>query len=1268
VNEYFGSCIGQVVGEGTTGVNYIPLNTYYRYSYTQQIFDAELLGAPGKITQIAFNYIFGTANPKNNQTIYLAHTTKNTFTGATDWIPISEFTPVYTGTINYNNANTWFTIELDEPFEYTGGNLVLAYLNNHGDYLGSNPTFNVHSTTGIKTLNYRVDGSTPINPAAPPAAYETLQQRSNTRFVICPTGLFNIYRDDELIAEEWEGNSYYDDDNFDPYIGHTWTITQVCAMEEFGESDPVSVTLPACKCRPVENLTAVYNENCEAVLSWDAPAYKSGKKTIELPDASMYQATANKTPKPMGMNNTDVSPFLGQSSFVGDGSKAMWDVAYTFTALEAAHPAVATDGNHWYTASWNPAVAAYQFVRYNMDGSNPTPFTISGVPSELRSLTYDGTIFYGGAASSTIYKLDLANQTSLGTISAGSTTRHLCYDPTLDGGNGGFWHGDWSNIRAITMTGTQIYANTTVDGVYGSAYDPHSNPGTPYLWLFTQTGVHDVTLQQFDCTTRTLTGVTRDVYNDYPFSGSQMAGGAFAYQSGATYYLAVNIQDDANKVIVYELANTNPNIAAAPTNFTVTPVGTSLSANLAWTNPSTTLAGDPLTSITKMVIKRDGTQVHEITTGVTPGANMTWKDTSVPNAGEHCYAVYAVTSEGDGASASDCAIFGNMCPLTLVLDDDYGDGWSGGAVTVIVDGASIGTYSCSGYQSIHALLVPSGHIEFSWTHDSYSEECGVTILDYDDNILWQSPAPIAWPYGGPGNGMYDFPDGVFFDTDYVCGSASTYNIYCDGILIEEEWPDTYYVHDAMHPLYPMNPYLTHTWCVEAPCPLNNFDQECVSIDTICGPEDLWHVFGVVKMANNNFIVGANLTLDGWVNYETNSVAYGVFDFENVHMTDFLPGGYLLTSKFDGFQDYTQNVIVTGHTNLGTLIMLEIPYPPTNVVATDAGNQAAITWELPEVTPITGIGYKVYRLEAGQEEDPTSWVTLTNTPVSPAMNFNDVVWNNLPQGTYKWAVITCYAGNVVSTPTFSNELVKIITVPYTIRLTTNSGDSPAGANVTLTGPQTYTDVAGITGVVFPNVQIGNYTLEITLDGFNKFEADLEITATGTYTAQLIETINDPTNPAIGLDNTSAQFTWSHEALKPFLGFTIYLNGTVKAVGVAEKEYLFTNLPNGTYIAGVQANYASGNSEIVNAESFNVGINEYENDFGIYPNPAQDMITVERATSASATIELYNAMGAHIQTYETIESKYEIDVRTLAAGTYFIRVIEDDYTGVKSFVKK
>jgi hypothetical protein len=319
------------------------------------------------------------------------------------------------------------------------------------------------------------------------------------------------------------------------------------------------------------------------------------------------------------------------------------------------------------------------------------------------------------------------------------------------------------------------------------------------------------------------------------------------------------------------------------------------------------------------------------------------------------------------------------------------------------------------------------------------------------------------------------------------------------------------------------------------------------------------------------------------------------------------------------------------------------------------------------------GYKLWRLLPGQEENPTAWVTLTNNPVYD-MSFVDIQWAQLAEGTYKYAVRTSYHGDVESKAAFSNNLAKVITVPFTVLITTQCGASPAGAAVTLThagGTPVYTGTATATGVIFPAIALGDYTLKITFAGYMDYSATFTVTMEGTHYAQLMEMLAAPASLSVTVTCDIADLSWSAVASVPnFTGYSVFLNGGVVEHGVQATTYQITGLANCDYIAGVRANYTCGSSIIVTKEFevSGVGIGEYTLNYGLYPNPTSTSITVERGATAPAIIELYNAMGMHVAKYETEDMKFEINVSALAAGTYFIRVTENGKTGTKSFVKK
>jgi hypothetical protein len=99
---------------------------------------------------------------------------------------------------------------------------------------------------------------------------------------------------------------------------------------------------------------------------------------------------------------------------------------------------------------------------------------------------------------------------------------------------------------------------------------------------------------------------------------------------------------------------------AAPTNFTVSANQAQLMATLNWTNPTLTFNGQPLTSIDRVVIKRNGLPIDSLM-NMSPGQAVTYNN-NVPNANSYNYSVYAVNGAGNGISVSGTAWIGLDTP------------------------------------------------------------------------------------------------------------------------------------------------------------------------------------------------------------------------------------------------------------------------------------------------------------------------------------------------------------------------------------------------------------------------------------------------------------------------------------------------------------------------------------------------------------------------------------------------------------------------------
>ena len=84
-------------------------------------------------------------------------------------------------------------------------------------------------------------------------------------------------------------------------------------------------------------------------------------------------------------------------------------------------------------------------------------------------------------------------------------------------------------------------------------------------------------------------------------------------------------------------------------------------------------------------------------------------------------------------------------------------------------------------------------------------------------------------------------------------------------------------------------------------------------------------------------------------------------------------------------------------------------------------------------------------------------------------------------------------------------------------------------------------------------------------------------------------------------------------------------------------------------------------------------KFELDFRLFPNPVQDIITLElnQATGRNIQIQLYDVAGRLIQTAELDKTgnyiKTTIDVKALPAGSYEIMLTDGAKLGKARFVK-
>ncbi len=179
---------GAITGTVLESTVDIPVNNFYGYTYTQEIYSADEIDSthtPTTITAIAFDY--GSSTPttaKNDVKIYLAHRATATFASFFDWTPLSEATLVYEGPLNCTQG--WNTFDLDTYFAYNGtDNLVVIIDDNSNGYDDISCTFNAHpnGTNIHRTMTLATDG-TDID-AENPGEGNYINSRNDIKFIRC---------------------------------------------------------------------------------------------------------------------------------------------------------------------------------------------------------------------------------------------------------------------------------------------------------------------------------------------------------------------------------------------------------------------------------------------------------------------------------------------------------------------------------------------------------------------------------------------------------------------------------------------------------------------------------------------------------------------------------------------------------------------------------------------------------------------------------------------------------------------------------------------------------------------------------------------------------------------------------------------------------------------------------------------------------------------------------------------------------------------------
>ena len=125
------------IGEGNGMTDAVPYNTFYNYSFTEQIFLASEIEYAGNIKAVSFRLAYSyNTEYTSDIVVYLKNVSRSTFEDTADYEPVTEEDIVFSGPWTIPaDYDGWITIEFDTPFAYNGtDNLLIAVDENSEDY------------------------------------------------------------------------------------------------------------------------------------------------------------------------------------------------------------------------------------------------------------------------------------------------------------------------------------------------------------------------------------------------------------------------------------------------------------------------------------------------------------------------------------------------------------------------------------------------------------------------------------------------------------------------------------------------------------------------------------------------------------------------------------------------------------------------------------------------------------------------------------------------------------------------------------------------------------------------------------------------------------------------------------------------------------------------------------------------------------------------------------------------------------------------------
>ncbi|TVQ09180.1 MAG: DUF4397 domain-containing protein [Bacteroidetes bacterium] len=431
------------------------------------------------------------------------------------------------------------------------------------------------------------------------------------------------------------------------------------------------------------------------------------------------------------------------------------------------------------------------------------------------------------------------------------------------------------------------------------------------------------------------------------------------------------------------------------------------------------------------------------------------------------------------------------------------------------------------------------------------------------------------------------------------------------------------------------------------------------------------VTGIVEGNDGILQEGAMVSLTGYDVYTAMTEADGSFEIEDV-----FEGPYTLTVVAAGYELYVDETVeVDGaDLDLGTITVIEVIVPPANlqvdVDGQDEGN-ALLTW--------SDVAEREFRYDDGTATGQLGSGGGTLNTVLGSAHRKDAVLQEMswyltaeggPHNTVKvWVFGLDANGN----PNPQDVLYQMAGVPNTdLQWNTYEFTTPVEASNGFLIGLSYAGFLGIgtdagTSTDWPfmpnsNFFVANYTTGqfAAIEGLGAFPFNFLIRAFGVDNGAIDFGKEYADHGNAGMQDvtysklpepvvTGFPIYNNHNSIasKAFTGYNVFLDGDQVATEITEMEYLFEDLDEGTYTAGVQSVYTTGTSDIITVD--------FQMVFGV---PATFTVTTNSGDSPEGAHVLLTNQDHDQYVYEhTVGADGVAHFETVRKGMYTLHVTHE-----------